>query len=282
MENRDFKGIWIPKEIWLAENLSLNEKILLVEIDSLSRNGQCFASNGYFAQFMGVSTTRISDLIATLKKLGYVEQVSFDGVTRVLSSRLKYGVYPEIGSTPPLKKTSIPSRRKLQDPLEENFKYNNTVNNTTNNTQKQGKTSSSESKQDSKLFSTPRKDIAGQKKRDKWLTEKITVLEEFSFDKDVYELLMQFLNMLADMNSFLQDISIRSQLEKISKISSDSKKKEVIKNTITRGWKSLDYAADDSGKKGNQSFDTAKSSSNQFKDPSKDTRYKNYERQEVF
>ncbi len=33
--SRDFKGIWIPKEIWLSDQLSLMEKILLVEIHSL-------------------------------------------------------------------------------------------------------------------------------------------------------------------------------------------------------------------------------------------------------
>ena len=35
---RDFKGIWIPKEIWLSEQLSLVEKVLFVEIHSLDFN----------------------------------------------------------------------------------------------------------------------------------------------------------------------------------------------------------------------------------------------------
>ena len=26
--NRDFKGVWIPKEIWENENLNLTEKVL--------------------------------------------------------------------------------------------------------------------------------------------------------------------------------------------------------------------------------------------------------------
>ena len=50
--NREFRGIWIPKDIWLNKDLSTNEKVLLAEIDSLggSSNG-CFASNQYFADF---------------------------------------------------------------------------------------------------------------------------------------------------------------------------------------------------------------------------------------
>ena len=36
-QTRDFKGIWIPREIWLNENLSLQEKAFIVEIDSLDK-----------------------------------------------------------------------------------------------------------------------------------------------------------------------------------------------------------------------------------------------------
>ena len=47
-ENRDFKGVWIPKEIWLNTDLSIIEKVLLVEIDSLDNSDRgCFASNEY-------------------------------------------------------------------------------------------------------------------------------------------------------------------------------------------------------------------------------------------
>jgi hypothetical protein len=34
---RDFKGIWIPKEIWLLKDLNYIQKILLIEIDSLNK-----------------------------------------------------------------------------------------------------------------------------------------------------------------------------------------------------------------------------------------------------
>ena len=41
---RDFKGVWIPKEIWLSADLSLTEKALFVEIHSLDNERGCFAS----------------------------------------------------------------------------------------------------------------------------------------------------------------------------------------------------------------------------------------------
>lgn len=72
--DRDFKGVWIPRDIWLDENLSWSEKILLVEIDSLSSlELGCFATNDYFGKFFGLSKDRISKLIASLKNKGYIE-----------------------------------------------------------------------------------------------------------------------------------------------------------------------------------------------------------------
>ena len=70
---RDFKGVWIPKEIWLSEDLGWTEKFLLTEIDSLAENKECFATNEYFAQFFSLSKDRVSKLISTLSNKGYVE-----------------------------------------------------------------------------------------------------------------------------------------------------------------------------------------------------------------
>ena len=39
---RDFMGIWIPREIWLSEELSLMEKVLFVEIHSLDNEQGLF------------------------------------------------------------------------------------------------------------------------------------------------------------------------------------------------------------------------------------------------
>ncbi len=70
--SRDFKGIWIPKEIWLSGQLSLMEKVLFVEIHSLDNADGCYASNRYFADFFGVSERQIRTYIGTLKEKGFV------------------------------------------------------------------------------------------------------------------------------------------------------------------------------------------------------------------
>lgn len=94
--NRDFRGIWIPKEIWLSKDLSSNEKILLAEIDSLGGSSDgCFASNQYFADFFDLSKDRISRLVSGLKNKGYitVELIYKEGTCEVDKRIIKLNPY---------------------------------------------------------------------------------------------------------------------------------------------------------------------------------------------
>jgi len=63
MSERDFKGIWLPKEIWFSTELSPIEKLLYIEIDSLDKEFGCVALNKHFSDFLGISTKRVSELI---------------------------------------------------------------------------------------------------------------------------------------------------------------------------------------------------------------------------
>lgn len=76
---RAFKGVWIPAEFWLDQNLSIIEVIVLTEIDSLDNEHGCIASNKHFAEFTGLSKNRVSEIINGLKTKGYVNiQYFFD------------------------------------------------------------------------------------------------------------------------------------------------------------------------------------------------------------
>lgn len=89
MVNRDFKGVWIPKEIYLDERLTALDKIILVEIDSLDdEKTGCFASNEYLADFCQCSKAKVTSAISKLIECGYLEQIGFDGRRRILRSRL--------------------------------------------------------------------------------------------------------------------------------------------------------------------------------------------------
>lgn len=69
-----FKGIWIPKSIWAVKQLSLQEKVFLVEIVSLQNNSKnaCYASNKYFADFFDISQSRVSHIIKCLVNKGFL------------------------------------------------------------------------------------------------------------------------------------------------------------------------------------------------------------------
>ena len=86
--NRDFKGIWIPKEIWLQKGLSAQEKCLWAEIHSLysADVGGCYASNEYLMDFLNVKERRLQEMLSNLKKKKFIIQVGFDGRTRILKA----------------------------------------------------------------------------------------------------------------------------------------------------------------------------------------------------
>jgi len=69
---RDFKGVWIAKEIWLDNKLTWMEKLFITEINSLDKENGCFASNNYFAEFFQISPGRCSQIINSIIKKGYM------------------------------------------------------------------------------------------------------------------------------------------------------------------------------------------------------------------
>lgn len=91
MNDRDFKGVWIPREVWLDERLTALDKVILTEIDSLDRgDDHCFKSNENLAAFCQCSVTKVSNAVSKLIDLGYVKVASFDGRTRRLQSCLTF------------------------------------------------------------------------------------------------------------------------------------------------------------------------------------------------
>ena len=89
--NRKIKGLWIPIEIWEDKNLNWNEKILFLEIDSFtSKDNDCFISNKYISNLLGVSETSANKILSSLIKKGYVIKTNFDGRRRFVKSALSF------------------------------------------------------------------------------------------------------------------------------------------------------------------------------------------------
>ena len=73
MATQKLKGLWIPVEILLNENLSDKEKIILSMILYLSEETKsCFASNKYIANIVNVTSDRVSKIISSLKEKEYI------------------------------------------------------------------------------------------------------------------------------------------------------------------------------------------------------------------
>lgn len=118
---RDFKGVWIPRTVWLDTRLNALDKIILTEIDSLDMSEKgCYASNKYIAEFCQCSETKVSTAISKLIKYGYLYVQSFDGRQRILKSRLSNFERQDI--------------KNCKSDFEE-LKENNTKRDTSNNTE---------------------------------------------------------------------------------------------------------------------------------------------------
>jgi len=118
------RGIWIPNAVWESKDLSIQEKALLAKIHGFK---ECFASNGYLADFLGLSVTRVKALIKSLDDKGYITrkeerqgQMTVKRTLHVVEAKY-FGVIehgPENGPTP---------AQKQADPQPENGHHSNTV-----------------------------------------------------------------------------------------------------------------------------------------------------------
>ena len=117
---REFKGIWIDRDIWLSKDMTLQEKVFYVEICSLDNENGCFANNEYFSEFFGVSKVRVSEVINSLVRKGYISSIvnPEEGNKRILKTLANFSLRP--------------SQTKVEDPLKDSFIHSNTINNTKN------------------------------------------------------------------------------------------------------------------------------------------------------
>lgn len=119
--NRTFNGVWIPKKYWLDENLSIVEVTFMAEIESLDGDNGCYASNNHFAEFFGMTASRVSQIINSLSDRGYL-QISYEKNGKQVVSRLIRVVNKLNGG---IKKTKSPIKKTKGGYLE-NCEGNNT------------------------------------------------------------------------------------------------------------------------------------------------------------
>ena len=206
--NRAFKGVWIPKEIWLSKDLTLQEKVFLVEIDSLDNEEGCFASNGYFADFFQLSKSRVSQIISNLEKkelisLNYLYKINSkeidrriirineEGFTKILGiENVKEGI-EEINEGIEEIKGGIEEINEgikySKDPPLENAKDNNIIYNNINN----NKTISKD------IVTQPKSIIDTKSKKSKKAKDIVTMrsmINAFTQNEDIRNKLLEYFN----------------------------------------------------------------------------------------
>ncbi len=74
--SRKFKGVWIPRKLWFARDLTPVERCLLAEIHSLSdRDEGCDRTDGEFADFFQISKRSVGRGLAKLKNLELINVI---------------------------------------------------------------------------------------------------------------------------------------------------------------------------------------------------------------
>lgn len=120
---RDFKGIWIDKSVWLNEDLTYMEKLFYVEIDSLDNENGCFASNAHFSDFFKISKGRCTQIIKSLEAKKMVS-VTVEREGKIITKRVVRILNRVVN------KLNTPSEN-IKYPYLENAEGNNTnINNT--------------------------------------------------------------------------------------------------------------------------------------------------------
>ena len=214
---RDFKGIWIPKEIWLNKELTTTEKLFLIEIDSLDNEKGCFASNDYFSEFFGLSKSRCSEIIHALEQKG------------ILSIELKYKIGSKLVEKRIIKvfenskgysENRIGGIRNIERVFDKSKGYsekeidNNTlINNTLSNINKD----------------------KGIKK-----TNYDLIVDSYTTNQDLKNTIYDFIKMRKAIKANLTDNALKLILGKLDKLETkDSKKIEILENSIMNSWKGI-------------------------------------------
>ena len=198
-ESRDFKGVWIPKKVWLDTRLNALDKIILMEIDSLDQGEKgCYASNEHLAEFCQCSKTKVSTAISKLIECGYLYIQNFDGRKRELKSRVSNFERQDI--------------KKCNDDIQ-NLKESNTDNKTNNKT-----VSKKERKSTSKSYDEQ--------------------IAEYTGNEELQDALKAFVQMRSFIKSPVTAHGLKLLLNKLTKISrNDAEKIAIVNNSIENNWK---------------------------------------------
>jgi DNA-binding Lrp family transcriptional regulator len=112
----------LTADVRYSKVLKPNEKLLFAEITALTNmNGQCFATNKYFAELYDVSVETVSRWVSNLEKLGFIKRtIKYKEGSKQIDKRF-------ISLATPIdEKVNTPLDNKVKTPIDEKVKGNST------------------------------------------------------------------------------------------------------------------------------------------------------------
>lgn len=203
-DNRDFKGVWIPKEVWLDTRLNALDKVILMEIDSLDQGEKgCYASNEHLAEFCQCSKTKVSTAVSKLIECGYLYIQNFDGRKRELKSRVSN-----------FERQSLKKCNADIQNLKESNTYRNTNNNTNNTVSKKERKSKSKSYDEQ--------------------------IEEYTQNDDLRTALKAFVQMRSFIKKPMTEYALKLMLKKLDGLAKDDETKTaIVNNAVEHNWQGI-------------------------------------------
>lgn len=201
-ESRDFKGVWIPKKVWLDTRLNALDKVILMEIDSLDQGEKgCYASNEHLAEFCQCSKTKVSTAISKLIKCGYLYIQNFDGRKRELKSRVSNFERQDIKNC----------NADIQ-----NLKESNTDSNTDNNT------------------------VSNKKERKSKSKSYDEQIAEYTENEELHNALKAFVQMRSFIKKPMTEYALKLMLKKLDELgNNDMTKIAILNQSITHNWQGI-------------------------------------------
>lgn len=216
MENAEDKPNYysvIPADVRYDKELTANAKLLYGEISALcSKNGKCWATNGYFAKLYNTTPRTISKWITSLISKGYIySELDMDAGKRTLKICMNFFSGVEENFAEDRKNVHDNIEEMFYPPLEENFQQNNiNINNTRINN----------------------KNINNNPNPSSWKNK--TYFE----DTELNDLFLDFLDLRKKIKAVNSDRAINNLVNKLNKYD-DETKKQMINNSITNSWKDV-------------------------------------------
>ncbi len=216
-EIRDFKGIWIPKEIWLDKRLSALDKIVLMEIDSLDNSDKgCYASNKHIAEFCQCSEATVTRAIAKLTEFGYLYVHQQAGKPRIVKTIISKNDTLVKMIRHPNQNDDTP--RQNDYPPRQNDDQVKIISNINNNTIRE------------------KENI--KRKRENTDFDKILSGVE---DDELKELYCEYIKMRKLIKAPMTDRALTMLIKKVNELepSSISRQKQLLETAIINNWKSV-------------------------------------------